>query len=297
MTKSYLSQEQQLRAEQVFITHKHLKELNLASEQALAYHDKYLAAMEKVMSCLLNNSDTIESVRTHLAEEAPVNTQPTLPMTGRLAAAYSNWRASPELKMMQTELEFLKEVSATGRHAAKKTKNAVQVLEHMAKKCSKVNTPEFEAKVCSTAGKAQEKLLREQQVKNMEMVKVEKAILNDMISLATSWSTKLITRSDALYTAFAGLGHRTVACFSITAPAVPHRVPLPPAGSMPPPSSSAASLVLHRGSAATTYGTPFVQPSALSALYAAVPLDSAVEGATAGVTLEFHPREGEPPTM
>ncbi|TPP42699.1 hypothetical protein CGC21_11920 [Leishmania donovani] len=260
MTKSYLSPDQQLRAQQVYTTHKHLKELSMATKEALIYHDKYIAAMEKVISCLLNNSDTMEDARKHLAQEAAVDIQPTSPTAGRLAAAYSNWRVSAELHMMRTELEFLKEVSTTGREAVKKTKNAVHGLEKVAKKCAHVNSPEFEAKISNKSAKALEKLLHEQRETNTMMMSMENAIKNDMMSLATSWSAKLVTR----------------------------------AGYVLPPPSSASTSASYSGGNAVGYGTPSAYPAAQGAECAAVPLGSAGEGAAEGVTLEFNLNEGKP---
>ncbi|CAC9518101.1 hypothetical protein conserved [Leishmania donovani] len=294
MTKSYLSPDQQLRAQQVYTTHKHLKELNMATKEALIYHDKYIAAMEKVISCLLNNSDAMEDARKHLAQEAAVDIQPTSPTAGRLAAAYSNWRVSAELHMMRTELEFLKEVSTTGREAVKKTKNAVHGLEKVAKKCAHVNSPEFEAKISNKSAKALEKLLHEQRETNTMMMSMENAIKNDMMSLATSWSAKLVTRGDALYTAFRSLGCRTVACFPTTALTLPQRMPPPTAGYVLPPPSSASTSESYSGGNAVGYGTPSAYPAAQGAECAAVPLSSAGEGAAEGVTLEFNLNEGKP---
>ncbi|CBZ29132.1 hypothetical protein, unknown function [Leishmania mexicana MHOM/GT/2001/U1103] len=294
MTTSYLSQHQQLRVQQVYTTHKHLKELNIATKEVLVYHDKYLAAMEKLMSCLLNNSDVMEDARRHLAQEAAVVIQPTCPTAGRLAAAYRNWRVSAELQMMRTELEFLKEVSTTGREAVKKTKNAVHGLEKVAKKCAHVNSPEFEAKISSKSGKALEKLLNERQEADTVMMNIENAIKNDMVSLATSWSAKLVTRGDALYTAFRSLGCRTVACFPTTVPTLPQGMPSPAAGYVLPPPSSASTSVPHSGGTAVGHGTSSAYPAAESAEYAAVPLVSAGDGAAAGVTLEFDASEGKP---
>ncbi|CAG9579229.1 hypothetical protein LMJF_31_0750 [Leishmania major strain Friedlin] len=294
MTKSYLNQDQQLRAQQVYTTHKHLKELSMATKEALTYHDKYLAAMEHVMSCLLNNSDALEDARKHLTQEAAVDIQPTFPTAGRLAAAYSNWRVSAELHMMRTELEFLKEVSTTGHEAVKKTKNAVHGLEKVAKKCAHVNSPEFEAKISSKSGKALEKLLHEQRETNTMMMSIENAIKKDMMSLATSWSAKLVTRGDALYTAFRSLGCRTVACFPTTDPTLSQGMPPPAAGYVLSQPSSASTSVPYSGGTAVGHGTPSTLPAAQSVECAAVPLSSAGEGAAAGVKLEFNLNEGKP---
>ncbi|KAK7201951.1 hypothetical protein NESM_000263000 [Novymonas esmeraldas] len=292
MGKSYLSQTQQLRVQQVCTTHKHLKELNLATEEALKYHDKYFAALEKVMSCLLNNSDAIEDVRRHLDPESAAKVQPTVPTVGRLAAAHSTWHASAELQALRTELEFLKEISSTGRHSAKKTKNSIGGLEKAAKKCEDVNSADYLEKLERKSGKSHEKLLRVQREENTQMERIENGIVEDMRSLAVSLSTKLVTRGTALQHAFASVGFQMSASFADGSTAAnSHGVASPFAPGMAPamPSTRVSKTLLSYDDATGTYGTSSPYPTAQSAAAVAVPQDSSDHGAATGVPLDFHP--------
>lgn len=287
MAKTYLNQIQQLRAQQVTTTHRHLKELNLATEEALKYHDKYLAAMEKVMSCLLNNSDAVEDVRKHLPNNGGAEVVSTFATAGRLAAAFNNWRLSQELQDMRVELELLKKESTTGRHTAKDTKNVVQGLERVAKKCANVNSAEFQEKIDRQSGKSRDKLVREQQEENARLHTIESGIIRDMTSLAVSWSAKLVDRGESLYRAFAAVGRRAVAAFPGEHGA-PHAGAYPPAAAAaaaPPHPLSTAAPASSCSAAAGDYGAPAAYVSAEGASANA----AAVSGGTAaGVPLEFN---------
>ncbi|GET91072.1 hypothetical protein, unknown function [Leishmania tarentolae] len=275
MPKSYLTQDQRLRAQHVCSTHKHLKELSLATKEALKYQDKYLSAMERVMNCLSNSSDVMEDARKKFDEEAAVNIQPTSSTTSRLVTAYRTWHMSAEQKMMRTELEYLKEACITGREAVKKTKKTVHVLENVAKKCAHVNSPSFNAKMSRKSGTALEKVLQEQRETNTEMTNIENASKTDMMSLVQSWSAQLATRSDALYTAFGGLGCRTVACFPAPDPALPLGLPPPADADVLPASCSASNSESCGVGTAIVDDTPPAYPAPETTESSAVPLESA----------------------
>ncbi|KAG5496908.1 hypothetical protein GH5_01415 [Leishmania sp. Ghana 2012 LV757] len=293
MAKSYLNQHQQLRAQQVSTMHEQLRELSQATKEALKLYAKYLASMEKVMSCLLSSSAAVDHMQSHLNHKDATGAQPTAQTSDRLAGAYSSWRTSAELKMMRTELEFLQEVSTTSRDAAKRTKSAVAALKKAAKKCANVNSPEFEAKTSRSSGKKLEKLLREQRERNAEVKKMESSVSDDVAFLVTSCSSKLVTRCEALYAAFASLGHRTSACFP-DVDLKPSRGSPPPAGESAPQRPCSASPPEPQNENNTSgCSVPSAYPSAQSADRAATPLCSENEGATSGLQLELCPQEGE----
>ncbi|KAG5471299.1 hypothetical protein LSCM1_01374 [Leishmania martiniquensis] len=294
MPQTHLTQHQRTRAQYVSTMHEQLKALSLATKEALTYYDKYLVAMEKVMGCLVKSSAAVDDMERYLELKGTAGAPPLSQMSGCLAAAYSRWHTSAELNMMRTELDFLQEVSTTGRRIAKQTKNASAVLDKAAKKCATVNSPKFEAKASCSSGKRLEKLLREQQERNTEMKKIEKAVADDVASLTTSCSTKLATRGRALYAAFASIGHRTLVCFpdvclnpSPKAPTGENAsAPLP----APPPSSANPTKPHHEDKPPDADAPPLSQP-APSADCAEARLGSASEAANSGVQLEPSPRE------
>ncbi|KAG5497551.1 hypothetical protein JKF63_03815 [Porcisia hertigi] len=235
MTKVHITDDQQLRVKQVHTTHQHLKELTLATQEALKYHGKYLSAWEKVMNCLSNNSKDVVGMHVHVSQEAAMQMQSTAPTTARLLSAHNNWCHSGEMKMMRAELESLQEVSATACGTTRKLKKTLAELQKAAKKCTDVNSPKYALKISTNYGKSQEKLLRKKREANANMAIVEDTIQNDMRSLATSWSATMVERGGALYAAFAGLGYRMASCFPVLAEAQQHGIPLTLETAMPPP--------------------------------------------------------------
>ncbi|KAG5495789.1 hypothetical protein JIQ42_02649 [Leishmania sp. Namibia] len=293
MTKSYLNQHQQLRAQQLSTMHEQLRELSQATKKALKLHAKYLASMEKVMSCLLSSSAAVDHMQSHLDHKVATGAQPTAQTSDRLAGAYSSWSTSAELKMMRTELEFLHEVSTTSRDAAKRTKSAVAALQKAAKKCANVNSPEFESETSRSSGKKLEKRLREQRERNAEVKKMESSVSDDVAFFVTSCSSKLIIRGEALYAAFASLGHRTLACFPDVGLKPSRGLPLPLGESAPPRPYSASPPEPQNENNTSGCSAPSAYPSAQSADRAATSLGSANDDAASGPQLELCPQEGE----
>lgn len=257
MSATYLHPVQQLRVHQVVQTHKNLKELNLATEEAVRCHDRYYAALEKVMSCLLNNSDVMEEVRRTGAPDMTTVMAPTAALTSNLVSAYTNWRLSPELDALRGELEALRVLSTEGRHTAKNAKTLSQKVERCATQCAYVNSPAFQSKMAHRTGKAQEKLANEARDVNAKMVEQDMALYQAMKSNSVWWSTKLTGRVQELYGAFARLGGRTAAVF----PPTLYSAPPPMALGVPAAAGAAAPAALpyiqSRGDAASyTSGVP-----------------------------------------
>ena len=221
MVRSFLSPAQELRSQQVQTAHKRMKCLEEATAEALKYHDKYLAAVEKVMSCLLDSSDTWEDIRTHLGDPNTRNMEITGPSAGRLAAAYNTWKVSKELRMLRDQLEGLQNMSKIGHKHTKTAKKHVEEMEKAAKRCANVNSAENDARIAQCNGKVKEKLLKKKQTQNALLASLDRKVMNDMTSTGTWWCPKLVSQCDELYDAFVKLGHHTLACFSDGASSVP----------------------------------------------------------------------------
>jgi hypothetical protein len=212
MSATHLSPTQQLRTRQAFQSHKYLKELNEATEEAVRCHDRYFAALEKVMTCLLNNSDILEEVRQTIGPEGGAIV-PTSPSTRQLVAAYTNWKMSPELDALRVELEALRVLSTEGRHSAKKTKLLSGNVERCSKRCTAVNSAEYQAKVARSSAKAQEKLIGEARAANTKMLELDMSLYQELKANSVWWSTKMVCRANEVYGAFSRLGGRTVMVF------------------------------------------------------------------------------------
>lgn len=233
MTRSYLSPAQEVRARQINAAHTHVKELEEATAEAIKYHDKYFAAMEKVMTCLLDSSDTWADVRAHLGPTSATAMDSIGPSGGRLAAAYNTLKVSKELRVLRDQLEALKEATKSGRKHTKRAKAHVEEMEKCAKKCAEVNSAEYEAKVTQKTGKAKDKLVLERRSQNTHLSVLDDMVVKDLTSTGTWWCAKLVTHIDEIYDAYVNLGHRTLACFAEStsqqsAPQPPPAVPTNP---------------------------------------------------------------------
>jgi hypothetical protein len=200
-----------------------MKQLEEATAEAVKYHDKYLAAMEKVMTCLLNSSDTWRDIRTHLGQGGTTAMDDVAPSGGRLAASYNTWKVSKEMQMLRDQLMTLQDLSKAGRQQTKKAKSDVEELEKAAKKCAEVNSADNEAKIAQRSGSAREKLLKEKKAQNERVGSLDRTVMNSMQSIGTWWCATLVSQCDELYHGFTQLGHRTLACFATSAPQQPDR--------------------------------------------------------------------------
>ncbi|KPI83991.1 hypothetical protein ABL78_6966 [Leptomonas seymouri] len=293
MTGAHLNPTQQLRSRQAFQSHKYLKELNEATEEAVRLHDKYFAALEKVMTCLLNNRDILEEVRQTIGPDGAAVVS-TAPATTQLVSAYTNWKMSPEMDTLRGELEALRALSTEGRHTAKVTKTLSLTAEQCAKKCAYVNSPEYQAKVAHRSGAAQEKLISEARAENAKLLQLDMSLYQELKANSTWWSTKLAYRANELCSAFSRLGSRIVASFPAPMYAVaanaPMMQPMMGGAGLPPANAAAVSEMPYAYSNVPTHTTrnSFPNPS--------VPVSSArSEGATysSGVPLAYHEHGSE----
>lgn len=245
MTRTSLSPAQQVRAQQIHAAHTNMKQLEEATAEALKYHDKYLDAMEKVMTCLLNSSDTWEDVRTHIGTESRTM-DAIAPSGGRLAAAYNTLKVSKELRVLRDQLQGLHIISKSGRQHTKKAKSHLEKMETAARKCAEVNSHEYESKIAQRTGKAKDKLVKEKHEQDALMESLDKTVMNDLKSTGAWWSVKLVSTCDELYNSFVMLGRRTLACFSDGEPSQPISRISPAATPQAMPGSFAATPIANR---------------------------------------------------
>ncbi|KPA73853.1 hypothetical protein ABB37_09488 [Leptomonas pyrrhocoris] len=291
VTATYLNPTQQLRFRQAAQSHKYLKELNEATEEAVRCHDKYFAALEKVMTCLLNNNDILEEVRQTIGPEG-ATVVPTTPATTQLVSAYTNWKMSGEVDALRGEVEALRVLSTEGRHTAKATRILSENVARRARRCADVNRPAYQAKIAHCKGKAQEKLVNNARDENAKMVQMDTLLFQALKANSVWWSTKLTCRTNELYAAFARLGGRAAVAFPVpmyasAAAAAPVTQPVM-RGSDLRPAAAADAGTAYAPSNVPTYHAHSSSPH-LSAQVSSAHSDAAPYAS--GVPLEFHAYE------
>lgn len=289
-----LDTQQQRRVKHVRAVHTSMKDLNAALSEALRCHDRYYAAMDKVVNLLALHSDTLEDAREQLGS-CVADFTPTHSVAGQLCNAHNAWKASEEMAGLRKELDDLKGLTESGRQMTKRAKTNVEEMEKCAIRCAAVNSTEHRSKIAERSGKAREKALVEQREVNAKMAMLDTKVQQDVQATGVWWSEKVALHCGSLYTTVAQLGQRTVALFPLT-PAASHappsytagqppqkeQPPLPPPP--PPPAASSSPPALYSTERRETVEMPVVGQPVNAAQAGGY---GAGANSAAGVPLEF----------
>lgn len=236
MTKHSGDADQAHRLQQVDKTHLHTKALHDLAAEAVKYHDKYMDAMERLMSCLLDNSDCMEEMRKRYGEDesnsgGPI--PPTYEVTGAVAGAFNNFKSSVQVKALRDSLNKLADCSTIAKRNAKVSRSKIEEFDAAAKKNAKRNTEETQQKLAAAKGKKREKLLQEQQAEERRMANLNAAVEASIQSLCSWWAEQLAGQAEDLYRAHRDVGSYLARCYADTtqtaAPppsTLPQRAPL-----------------------------------------------------------------------
>lgn len=224
MPKEYLNAEQLQRSDQLYFTHKALSTVQDAAKEAMKQYDKYLEAMDKVVSALLDNSDCVEETRKLFGPRGEQQLAPTFEVTGRLSDAFAAWKASGAVKKMRADLEALGDLSGTAKRSVKLAEKSSSDLEKAAQKAAKYNTDKMERKIDKGRSSRQKRLKEQQDEANAQVQVMDNAVIESMLSLGKWWSGKLVALTDGLYESYADIGTAIISIF-------PHL----PSGSRPSP--------------------------------------------------------------
>ncbi|KAK7201952.1 hypothetical protein NESM_000263100 [Novymonas esmeraldas] len=237
MTKTYLTEEQVRRAEHLAFLHKSLSSLGDATAEAIKYHDKYVAALDKMVGLLLDNSDALEEIR-RLFGGAGI--EPTFEVTGQLSTSFTTWKESRELLHIREDLLGLSDTSAVAKRNVKMTEKTCASLEAAQKQCAKLSSPSQQRKMERSVPR-QQRLLREKKENTLTLkAELDHAVSESMRSLSAWWAKKLASLSCTLTTDFAKLGELTSKCY-----APPPPPPNPASGPQHPQQQVASAPPTH----------------------------------------------------
>lgn len=197
-------------------THLHAKALHLAAEEALKYHDKYVAAMAEVMSCLLDNSDCMEKMRRLLGEAGQSMIAPTYEATGAVAAAFETVKASVPMKAMRDCLCKMADVSTVAKRNAKVTRTTLEEQDVAARKYAKRAVSETPQKLANVTAKKREKVEQEHRTEEARLVVMDARVLESLSSLCGWWAERLAGEAEELYAVHRHVGLHLTQCYADT---------------------------------------------------------------------------------
>lgn len=211
MVKNTYDAEHAHRLQQVDRTHLHTKALHELAVEAVKYHDKYMSVMEKLMSCLLDNSDCMEEMRKRFDEDGQGIT-PTYEVTGAVASAFNNYKSSVQVKSLRDILCKLADVSTIAKRNAKVTRSKIEEFGTAAKKRAKRSACENTQKLAQATGKKREKVMRERRADEEQMASMDAAVEESVKSLCGWWAEQLALEAKDLYRAHRDVGVYLARC-------------------------------------------------------------------------------------
>lgn len=221
MTKHTYDAEHVHHLQQVDKTHEHTKALHELAEEALKYHDKYLHAIEKLTTSLMDNSNCMEEMRKSFKDNGQGMTA-TYEVTAAVAAAFNTFKASVEVKTLRDCLCRLSDVSTIAKRNAKVTRGKIEEFDVAAKKHAKRTAGDYQQKLAQATGKKKEKLLHEDQAEEELLKKMDGTVKESLHSLCAWWAERLTTESEELYKTYRDVGTHLARCYSdnsqLTAP-------------------------------------------------------------------------------
>ncbi|KPI83993.1 hypothetical protein ABL78_6968 [Leptomonas seymouri] len=220
MPKSFLDEAQQQRSDQLFFTHKALSSVQGAATEAVRQYDKYVKAVEKVISTILENSDCIEEMRQSLGPRGEALIPPTFEATSLLFDSFTAWKSSADVKNLRSDLEALADLSCMAKRSVKLAEKSSADLAKAAHKAANFNTKEMERKISDASASRQKRLKAQQDEVNEQARMMDTAVVESMLSLGSWWSKKLIVVAEGLYRSYRDTAAASTAPFPSLPPAM-----------------------------------------------------------------------------
>jgi vacuolar-type H+-ATPase subunit H len=248
MPKEFLDAEQLQRSDQLYFTHKALSSIEAAAREAVKQHDKYIDAVDKVISAILDNSDCMEETRRLFGSSGETAIAPTFEVTGRLSDAFTAWKSSTEVRKLRADLEALGDLSRTAKRSVKLAEESSSDLEKAAQKAAKYNTKNVEKRMKHGYSARLTRRKEQWNAANTQVLVMDNAVIESMLSLGKWWSGKLVAVTEGLCASYAHIGAVTTTLFSS------HSVNLSPTGEQlqAPPSPRPSTQQLLRGASPVT---------------------------------------------
>lgn len=248
----FLSTAQTMRADQLKMTHKSLSALTDATANAIKYHDKYVAALDTLMVCLLDCSDAVEQTRALFGPSGAASIPPTFEVTGQLAGSFETWKGSPELLKVRHDLDELSETCLVAKRNVKSAEKKESKVEDCAARRAKDAAHlerRSEARYWSASTRRKKGHF---DALSGEMKELDADLILTMKTDGAWWAGRLAALSRMFADDTARLGGAAIRCFAPQQSA-PRDAPQPAASALPAQGWSSAAP--HTVSDDSPYGT------------------------------------------
>lgn len=211
----HLSTAQAMRSAQLKMTHMSLTALEEAAAKAIAYQGKYMAAVENLISCMLDCSDAVEQTRALLGADGAERMTPTFEVTGQLSQSFEAWKSSAELLQVKHDFETLMHMCTVAKRTTRIGEEQEEQVVKYAARCAK-KAPRVRTRGTSPSGSVAAPK-RESASHTARVAKLEElnsASSETLKSLGVWWSGKLAKMAQSIIEDLARFGSATVRSFS-----------------------------------------------------------------------------------